>query len=113
MDLIYIALAIVFATISAICNTVLSLTFGEVTGVIVDYVFIATNPISNSTSTVIELATEDLMKGLRWFVLTTCLMGVATLICTYLATLLFNYSALQQVQFGINIKPLSIIFIYF
>lgn len=85
-----------FCLISAVCNTLLSVTFGDATNVIVNYVYVVNN--TNSNQSIITQAEEELMEGLLDFVITTCSLGVGILISTYFATLLFNYSALRQVK---------------
>ncbi|KAF5272755.1 hypothetical protein FQA39_LY07782 [Lamprigera yunnana] len=83
----------VFCMLAAVSNSILSLTFGEATNVIIEYV--ATVNATTNTTKITEA--EDLMiHGLTIFVISCCSLGLFIMASTYVSTVLFNYSALSQ-----------------
>lgn len=99
LDRFMLFMGSIFLIITAITNTLLNLTFGNVTGVIIAY-----TTATNDTQTKEEhaAAEETLMNGLLEFVLQSTALGAGALVLTYLATVLYNYSAIRQVGIGRN-----------
>ncbi|KAF5272756.1 hypothetical protein FQA39_LY07783 [Lamprigera yunnana] len=93
VDKLCILVGVVFCVLTAASNSLLSLTFGRATNVIVEYVA-TVNATTNATE-IIE-AEETLTEGLTTFVTVTCSLGLFIMAATYVSTVLFNYSALSQ-----------------
>ncbi|KAK5640086.1 hypothetical protein RI129_010897 [Pyrocoelia pectoralis] len=82
----------IYRTINLFPTYLLSITFGDATNVIVTYV----STMNNTNTTIILQAEEDLKDGLIDFVIFGCSLGAFIMVSTYIATILFNYSALRQ-----------------
>ncbi|KAK4872649.1 hypothetical protein RN001_014678 [Aquatica leii] len=93
LNKLHLAIGSIFCCVSAIGNSVLSLLFGDVTNVIINYV---ANVNFTTNGTVVYEAEQILNDGLIKFVALSCFMGILIMASTYIATVLFNYSALSQ-----------------
>ncbi|KAB0792508.1 hypothetical protein PPYR_14467 [Photinus pyralis] len=92
MDKFFIVLGSIICTLGAVANSLLSITFGDATNVIVTYV----STLNETNATLIQQAEEELENGLIAFVIFGCSLGALIMVATYIATVLFNYSALKQ-----------------
>ncbi|KAK4872647.1 hypothetical protein RN001_014676 [Aquatica leii] len=92
-DKLYIFIGSIFCCLAAVGNTLLSVTFGDATNVIVNYVATLN---STTNETVLHEAEQMLNDGLHRFVAFSCSIGAFIMVSTYIATVLFNYSALNQ-----------------
>jgi hypothetical protein len=70
------------------------LLFGDVTGIIVEYAA-AINKTNDPNET--QLIEETLYDGIRDFAIYSSVVGIVTIITTYLAGVFFSYSAVRQV----------------
>lgn len=89
--LIYLGLisALVTGSIQP-CNSIL---FGDLTGTIIKY---AQSLYSNDTE-VKKKAEDDLIDGITYFAQMNTYIGIIMLVCSFISTVAFNYSAMRQV----------------
>ncbi|KAK4872648.1 hypothetical protein RN001_014677 [Aquatica leii] len=93
LDKLCIFIGSIFCCLAGVGNSLSSITFGYATNAIVNYV--ATLNVTTN-DTVLREAEQTLNDNLIKFVALNCSVGVFNIICTYIATVLFNYSALNQ-----------------
>ncbi|XP_063931284.1 ATP-dependent translocase ABCB1-like isoform X2 [Zophobas morio] len=93
-DKICIALGTICAVICGCIQPYVMILFGDVTGVIVDY---AESLTKNLTDNETIIAEENLYDGIRHFAIFASVLGIIMIITTYLAGVLFTYSALKQI----------------
>lgn len=72
------------------------LLFGDVTGAIVQYA--ETTFFHNITQVEKTIAEDLLMDEIIYFTMYTCILGVATIVSTYISVALFNFSAIRQIS---------------
>jgi hypothetical protein len=89
-------LGTICAVVCGIIQPYVMILFGDVTGVIVEYAA-AINKTNNPNET--QLIEEILYDGIRHFAIYSSVLGIVTIITTYLAGVFFSYSALRQVFF--------------
>ncbi|XP_068902279.1 ATP-dependent translocase ABCB1-like [Tenebrio molitor] len=93
-DKIFIALGTICAVVCGIIQPYFMILFGDVTGVIVEYAAAInkTNDLKEN-----QLIEETLYDGIRDFAIYSSVLGIVMIITTYLAGVIFNYSALRQI----------------
>jgi hypothetical protein len=89
-------LGAICAVVCGIIQPYFMILFGDVTGVIVEYAA-AINKTNDPNET--HHIEETLYDGIRDFAIYSSVLGIVTIITTYLAGVFFSYSALRQVFF--------------
>ncbi|KAK4873208.1 hypothetical protein RN001_015237 [Aquatica leii] len=81
------------AMVSGISFSLFAINIGNATSVLIEFV---QSVNENSTDEEVDEAGESLHEGLFNFVIVNCTLAGIILVCTYFATLIFNYTALNQ-----------------
>lgn len=70
--------------------------FGDITGAFVDYAVVNQSP--NNTESEKEIAANVFYEEIKWFLIYTSVLGILTVLFSYIATVLFHYTAQKQVS---------------
>lgn len=94
LDKLYILIAAACAIICGIGQPYMLIIFGDVTGSIISYASQLNDTLTEEQKHVLD---EVLWVDVKSFAINTVIISVVTIICTYVSTVLFSYSAINQV----------------
>ncbi|XP_074038788.1 ATP-dependent translocase ABCB1 isoform X2 [Leptinotarsa decemlineata] len=94
LDKICIFIASICSIISGVMQPFMMILFGDMTGSIVAY---ASSSYGNITEEEKSIFDETLRRDVQFFAVNTAIIGLVTIVTTYLSVVLYSYSSVRQV----------------
>lgn len=95
-DRMFIAMGSLLTVLVGASNPLMMIIFGDITGAFVDFAVVRRS--SNTTEPELVDAENVFYDAITDFLINSCVLGILTLLFSYVATVLFHFTAQKQVS---------------